>query len=78
MRTKNTHTQKNTRAENKGDAVRSGQTLAYVEQLGTYVEIKTPAGGEVAKFRVRDGAPVEYGQVIAELAPQFTLASPAS
>lgn len=43
--------------------MRNGQTVAYVEQLGTFVAIETPAGGEIVKFRVKEGEPVEYGQV---------------
>lgn len=58
--------------------MRSGQTVAFVEQLGTFVEVKTPQGGEIVKFRVNDGEPVEYGQVVCDLAPVFSFASPAS
>ncbi|GBF93281.1 hypothetical protein Rsub_06013 [Raphidocelis subcapitata] len=61
-----------------GDTVRSGQAIGFVEQLGTFVEVKVPQGGEVAGFKVADGEPVEYGQVVMELAPQFSLASPAT
>lgn len=45
--------------------------MAYVEQLGTFVEIKAPQAGEVAKFRVNEGDAVEYGQEVMELAPFF-------
>ena len=54
-----------------GEAVKKGQTVAYVEQLGTFIEVKAPQAGEVARFRVEEGAPVEYGQVVVELAPFF-------
>jgi biotin carboxyl carrier protein len=45
--------------------------VAYVEQLGTFVEVKSPQAGEVAKFRVDEGEAVEYGQIVLELAPFF-------
>jgi biotin carboxyl carrier protein len=75
----NNHTKQPQPNQNKqGDTVRANQTVAYVEQLGTYVEIKTPTGGEVARFKAADGEPVEYGQVVLELAPTFGSASPSS
>lgn len=43
--------------------MKKGQVVAYVEQLGTFAEIKAPQAGEVAKFEVEEGAAVEYGQV---------------
>lgn len=55
----------------QGDVLKKGQTVAYVEQLGTFVEIKAPQAGEVAKFRVNEGDAVEYGQTVLELAPFF-------
>ncbi|KAI8472606.1 MAG: acetyl-CoA biotin carboxyl carrier [Monoraphidium minutum] len=61
-----------------GDTMRNGQTVAFVEQLGTFVEIKTAQGGEIVKFRVNEGEPVEYGQVVCDIAPQFGFISPAS
>lgn len=51
--------------------VKKGQALGYVEQLGTYVTCEAPQAGEIVKFLVADGAAVEYGQTIAELAPYF-------
>jgi multidrug efflux pump subunit AcrA (membrane-fusion protein) len=62
----------------QGDSIRSGQTVAFVEQLGTFVEIKSQQGGEVVKFKAAEGDPVEYGQVVLELAPTFSIASPAT
>jgi hypothetical protein len=55
----------------QGDAIKKGQTVAYIEQLGTFAEIKAPQAGEVAKFLLVEGDPVEYGQVVLELAPFF-------
>jgi biotin carboxyl carrier protein len=55
----------------QGDTLKKGQTVAYVEQLGTFVEIKAPQAGEAARFCLNEGDPVEYGQVVLELAPFF-------
>lgn len=49
--------------QRQGETVKKGQTVGYVEQLGTFVAIEAPQAGEVAKFRVEEGVPVEYGQV---------------
>ncbi|KXZ55249.1 hypothetical protein GPECTOR_3g389 [Gonium pectorale] len=54
-----------------GAQVKKGQVLGYVEQLGTFVEVKTPIAGELVKIHLEDGKPVEYGQLIAEVAPFF-------
>ncbi|GBF88478.1 hypothetical protein Rsub_01191 [Raphidocelis subcapitata] len=54
-----------------GETVKKGQVVAYVEQLGTFAEVKAPQAGEVAKFLVDEGEAVEYGQVVLELAPFF-------
>ncbi|MEW5313542.1 MAG: hypothetical protein WDW38_005102 [Sanguina aurantia] len=53
---------------NKGDQVKRGQTLGFVEQLGTHVPVEA---GELVMLHVEDGAPVEYAQLVAELAPFF-------
>ncbi|KAG2496133.1 hypothetical protein HYH03_005736 [Edaphochlamys debaryana] len=54
-----------------GAQLKKGQPLGYVEQLGTFVEIKTPIAGELVKMHLEDGKPVEYGQMVAEVAPFF-------
>lgn len=56
---------------NVGDQVKKGQTLGYIEQLGTFVEVKAPQAGEVASYKVEDGDAVEYMQQLVELAPFF-------
>eukprot|EP00967_Tisochrysis_lutea_P057028 scaffold72230_cov18-Tisochrysis_lutea.AAC.1 len=55
----------------QGDQLKKGQTLGYVEQLGTYVPVEAPQAGEVVDFLVEEGAPVEYKQTIVEMAPFF-------
>jgi biotin carboxyl carrier protein len=54
-----------------GDAVKKGQALCYVEQLGTFWPVEAPQAGEVADFVVEEGAAVEYGQGVLEIAPFF-------
>lgn len=56
---------------NVGDQVKKGQPLGYVEQLGTHFPIESPQAGEISKFMLEDGAPVEYQQVVVEIAPFF-------
>lgn len=56
---------------NEGDQLRKGQTIAFVEQLGTFVAIEAPQAGELTKFEIEDGQAVEYGQTVVELAPFF-------
>mmetsp|Transcript_12676 Transcript_12676/g.27445 ORF Transcript_12676/g.27445 Transcript_12676/m.27445 type:complete len:233 (-) Transcript_12676:398-1096(-) len=58
-------------AVNEGDQVKKGQTLAYVEQLGTYVPVEAPQAGELVKVLIEEGGPVEYQQVVVEIAPFF-------
>ncbi len=55
----------------QGDQVKKGSPLGYVEQLGTHFAVEASQAGEVARFKVQDGEPVEYGQLIVELAPFF-------
>lgn len=55
----------------EGASVKKGQTLAFIEQMGTYWPLESPQAGEIARFVLDDGEPVEYGQTILELAPFF-------
>ncbi|GAX83695.1 hypothetical protein CEUSTIGMA_g11120.t1 [Chlamydomonas eustigma] len=55
----------------EGDQIKKGQVLGFVEQLGTHFPVEAPQAGEVAKFLVEDGSPVEYQQLVLELAPFF-------
>ncbi|KAF6253226.1 hypothetical protein COO60DRAFT_1703906 [Scenedesmus sp. NREL 46B-D3] len=56
---------------NVGDQVKKGQPLGYVEQLGTFVEVKAPQAGEITAYRAEEGDPVEYNQSVVEIAPFF-------
>jgi acetyl-CoA carboxylase biotin carboxyl carrier protein len=50
-----------------GDAVREGQTLFIVEAMKVMNQIAAPRAGRIAQILVANGAPVEYGQVLAVL-----------
>eukprot|EP00775_Hariotina_reticulata_P011185 gene11185-11335_t len=54
-----------------GAQVKKGQTLGYIEQLGTFVEVKAPEAGEIAAYNAEEGDPVEYQQVLVQIAPFF-------
>lgn len=58
-------------AVEEGSEVKKGQVLGYVEQLGTFVPIKSPQAGELVAFLSGEGDPVEYRQPVAEIAPFF-------
>jgi acetyl-CoA carboxylase biotin carboxyl carrier protein len=49
----------------KGDSVAVGQTLMLVEAMKTFNEITAPTAGVVREIRVENGAPVEYGDLLA-------------
>jgi len=49
----------------KDDTVSAGQTLMLVEAMKTFNEIKAPRAGVVREIRVENGAPVEYGDLLA-------------
>lgn len=50
-----------------GDQVAKGDTIALVEVMKTFHEIKADADGTIAAFQVEDGDPVTAGMIIAEL-----------
>ena len=56
--------------EGPGATLKRGQTVGYVEQLGTYVPVDAPQAGEVLSI-LEEGAPVEYQQEVVRLAPFF-------
>ncbi|PSC76187.1 Biotin carboxyl carrier of acetyl-carboxylase isoform B [Micractinium conductrix] len=54
-----------------GDQVKKGQTVAFIEQLGTHWPLEAPQAGEVVEFLVEEGEPVEYKQPVLVIAPYF-------
>jgi KipI family sensor histidine kinase inhibitor len=53
----------------EGAVVAADQTLALLEVMKTYHEVRAPHAGVLIAFLVEDGHFVEYGQPIAQLAP---------
>ncbi len=51
----------------KGDSVEVGDTVALVEVMKTFVEIKAESAGTFARYVAEDGKPVTAGAVLAEL-----------
>ncbi|KAI3436244.1 hypothetical protein D9Q98_002297 [Chlorella vulgaris] len=58
-----------------GDQVKKGQTLAYIEQLGTHWPLESPQAGEVVEFLVDEGSPVEYKEPVLVISPFFGVPS---
>ncbi len=54
-----------------GEVVKKGQTVAFVEQLGTFTPILAKQAGEIFKFEVEDGEPVGFGQALVSFHPFF-------
>ncbi len=50
-----------------GDTVSEGQTLFIIEAMKVMNQIPAPRAGRVAQILVENGAPVEFGQVLAVL-----------
>jgi len=48
-----------------GDQVTEGQTILMVEAMKTFNEIAAPRSGTLSQIVVKDGQPVEYGEVLA-------------
>jgi acetyl-CoA carboxylase biotin carboxyl carrier protein len=48
-----------------GEQVREGQTLFIIEAMKVMNQIPAPRAGRVAQILVTNGAPVEFGQVLA-------------
>jgi acetyl-CoA carboxylase biotin carboxyl carrier protein len=51
-----------------GDTVAAGDPLLILESLKMEIPVEAPADGTVAEIRVREGAVVQEGDVIAALA----------
>lgn len=50
-----------------GGSIAPGQTIALIEVMKTFNELKTEVGGKVTKFLIEDGDEVSMGQDIAEV-----------
>ena len=48
----------------QGAPVREGQTILIVEAMKTMNPIPAPRAGTVRRILVKDGSPVEYGQIL--------------
>lgn len=55
----------------EGSTVKKGQTIAFVEQMGTFTPVLAKQAGEIIKFEVEEGEPVGYGHTLATLYPFF-------
>lgn len=47
-----------------GDQVKEGQTLLIIEAMKTMNQIPSPRSGKVTEILIKDGQPVEYGEVL--------------
>jgi oxaloacetate decarboxylase (Na+ extruding) subunit alpha len=52
-----------------GDTVMPEQTLCILEAMKLFNELKAEVGGTVTAIHVENGQPVEYGQLLFEIAP---------
>ncbi|XP_058074537.1 uncharacterized protein LOC131223226 isoform X2 [Magnolia sinica] len=52
-------------------AVKEGQVLCYIEQLGGEIPIESDVSGEVIKILRDDGEPVGYGDALIAILPSF-------
>lgn len=52
-------------------AVKEGQVLCYIEQLGGEIPVESDISGEVIKILLEDGAPVGYGDALITILPSF-------
>ncbi len=51
----------------EGQTATADRELAYVEALGIRNPVRSLGSGRIASIKVRDGQPVEYGQVLFEM-----------
>ncbi|MCI2422647.1 acetyl-CoA carboxylase [Saccharopolyspora sp. K220] len=51
----------------EGGIVNTGQTIALIEVMKTFNELKSEVDGKITKFLIEDGDEVEMGQDIAEV-----------
>lgn len=50
-----------------GHEIRTGDLIGQVMALGLTNDIESSIGGEITEFLVKEGDPVQYGQVIAKV-----------
>ena len=51
----------------EGSSVSPGQTVALIEVMKTFNELKAEVGGKITRFLIEDGDEVEMGQDVAEV-----------
>ena len=51
------------------DHVEAGRAIGVIETLGMSSEVEAPLAGRLVQFSAGDGTPVEYGQMLAIIAP---------
>ncbi|XP_057489124.1 uncharacterized protein LOC130775053 isoform X2 [Actinidia eriantha] len=54
-----------------GDLIKEGQVIAYVEECGTELPVKSDVAGEVLKLLFDEGEAVGYGDPIVAVLPSF-------
>jgi len=52
-----------------GDAVAEGETVAILESMKMEMPVESPGPGQVARILTTEGASVEEGAALVELAP---------
>lgn len=52
-----------------GDTVTEGQTLVILESMKMEMPVESPAAGRISAIHVSEGAPVEEGAALLEIAP---------
>jgi len=55
----------------EGNIVKKGQTIGFIEQMGTYTPVLACQAGEIVKFVSDEGSAVGYGQNIVSILPFF-------
>lgn len=50
-----------------GDKVKAGDTIGLIEVMKTFIEVKSEVSGTFAEYRAGDAAPIQAGDVLAEL-----------
>ncbi|ESQ44473.1 hypothetical protein EUTSA_v10006145mg [Eutrema salsugineum] len=55
----------------EGDAIKEGQVIGYLHQLGTELPVKSDVAGEVLKLLSDDGDTVGYGEPLVAVLPSF-------